>query len=396
MRRRILPAAGLLVLAGWLAAAPRDASGCAPAPRAGEDVDVADESALIVWDERSRTEHFVRRATFVGSAYDFGFLVPTPSKPDLAAADADLFAELARITEPATEHHTVSDWSLGCFMAGSEHRTAVGEAAPAGVEVLEQKRVGDLDASVLAFRGDKTQKPEDAADELLSWLNRNGYAVRPDLTAWLVPYIQNQWVITAFKIAGQPAGDAPGPPKGAERPAGVRVKASAVRMSFKTDRPFFPYREPADQRDADAGKTPRLLRVYVAAKQRMAGTLGDGTTAWPGRTVWANAVSDAERTNLLGKAKLPADTSPARWWLTEFEDRSSPRPGTDEVYFTSAADQSTVARQPRVVTTYATPGWFRPLVYGLPVILIAGGVVLFRRAMRPPEKPIADPMPNAD
>ncbi len=68
--------------------------------------------------------------------------------------------------------------------------------------VLEQKRVGDLDATVLGFREGAGQKPEEAALDLLAWLNRNQYAVRPDLTEWLVPYVRGNWVITAFKIAG--------------------------------------------------------------------------------------------------------------------------------------------------------------------------------------------------
>ena len=62
---------------------------------AGENVDVADETAFIIWDDAADTEHFIRQATFVGSAYDFGFLVPTPNRPSVEAASADVFAELA-------------------------------------------------------------------------------------------------------------------------------------------------------------------------------------------------------------------------------------------------------------------------------------------------------------
>ena len=45
-------------------------------------------------------------------------------------------------------------------------------------------------------------------------------------------------------------------------------------------------------------------------------------------------------------------------WLTEFEDHSTPRPGTDEVYFKPDADQSPVARPPiiqEVVEWYDEP-----------------------------------------
>ena len=54
---------------------------CAPAPREGQIVEIADESAVIIWDSASQTEHFIRRASFKTEATDFGFLVPTPSQP---------------------------------------------------------------------------------------------------------------------------------------------------------------------------------------------------------------------------------------------------------------------------------------------------------------------------
>ena len=181
-------------------------------------------------------------------------------------------------------------------------------------------------------------------------------------------YIANTWIITAFKIA------AAEPPvhfsvvpdnKKGETPKNVGLKATAVRMTFKTERAFFPYREPTDQRDAHARNTPRLLRLFVAARQRMEGTIGE-STSWPGKTVWSNAISEAERGELLSKAKLPSETAQGKWRLTEFEDRSSPRPGTDELYFAPAADQGNVAREPRLVT-YENPWWLGPAL----IVLIA-------------------------
>lgn len=99
---------GGALLAGLLALpAPSDACGVAP-PR-DVVVEVASESAIIVWDEQTKTEHFIRRATFTAHApgstpvKDFGFLVPTPSAPALEEVDDSAFTELARVTEPRTE-----------------------------------------------------------------------------------------------------------------------------------------------------------------------------------------------------------------------------------------------------------------------------------------------------
>src|SRR5437016_3719837 len=59
---------------------------CAPAPPPGVRVEIADESAIIVWDAAAKTQHFIRRASFATAAHDFGFLVPTPAQPTLAEA----------------------------------------------------------------------------------------------------------------------------------------------------------------------------------------------------------------------------------------------------------------------------------------------------------------------
>jgi Uncharacterized protein conserved in bacteria (DUF2330) len=376
------------VLAVSLAALPGDVRGCGGAYRDGERVDVADETALIIWDEATKTEHFIRRATFVGSAYDFGFLVPTPSRPNLETADPELFTNLATITKPKTVYQDVEYNPIGC--GGGWPMAANKDELPAGgVVVLEQKQVGGMDAVVLAFRRENKQDLKEAAWELLEWLNRNQYAVRPELHEWLIPYIRDNWVITAFKIAGQPSAEPAAAPKGATAKSeqhndsrNMGLKSSAVLLSFKTDRPFFPYREPKDQRDTKAGKIPRLLRVFIAAKERMAGRLGDGSTTWPGNTVWADALKDSERLDLLKLSKAPGDTAPGSWWLTEFEDRSTPRQGTDEVYFGPSADRSVVARRPEVIPVYHYPWRLGFVCCGVPILMTGGLIVLLRLAWR--------------
>ena len=97
---------------------PDDVRGRA-APCAGETVDVANETALIIWDEATQTEHFIRQAQFVGTSRDFGFLVPTPNPPYVEAIEPGLFANLAHFTEPKTEYRTESRTfnAFGCVKA---------------------------------------------------------------------------------------------------------------------------------------------------------------------------------------------------------------------------------------------------------------------------------------
>lgn len=395
-----------LATAWGLGLAQPDLLGCAPAPRSGESVGITDETALIIWDDANDVEHFIRRATFAGTARDFGFLVPTPNRPRVEPADSDVFQELSRITEPRTEHRTETSLSFNCAgspRAGADRTSSI--PVPDGVIVLEQKQVGNLEAAVLAFRADKTRKVEDTADELLNWLTTRGYAVRPELTEWLAPYIDKNWVITAFKIAGQPG---EGPPSAG---ASFAIKASSIHMTFKTEQPYFPYREPAAQRDPHSSATPRALRVYVAARKRMAGTIGE-SVPWTAQTVWANSITDSERSGLLERLKLPAETSLGKWWITEFEDSSTPRFGTDEVYFQPSMDRGPVARAPIVVITYKNPWWAGPLAIILVLAVCGAGLMLVRRYTgsseenaqpdRPPPLPrnpsskTSDGMPRAD
>lgn len=322
---------GVALLAGALAVpAPTDA--CAPAPPRDVVVEVASESAIIVWDAEAKTQHFIRWATFSASApgsavvQDFGFLVPTPSVPALEEVDDKAFDELAKITAPKTVTRPRPSGG-GCEFGCGGSKTAVDGPT---VEVLAAKHVGGYDAKVL--------KANDA-DALTAWLTAGGYAVRPALTAWLAPYIAKGWVVTAFKIGRDPAA----PPAGA-------VGSAAVRMSFTTATPFFPYREPDDMHDA---KTPRLLRVFALAGQKLDGKLGS-TADWPGRVVWADKPGAEAWKGVLPLLKIPGYEPTEATWLTEFEDHASPRPGTSDLTFVPNADQTPVHRPDRVV--YAACG----------------------------------------
>jgi hypothetical protein len=410
MNRLTLALAAVLA-AGALAAVPAPVTGCAAAPPRGQSVDTAEESALIVWDDAAKVEHFVRRASFRSTGYDFGFLVPTPSRPELAVASDSVLDEVAKVTAPRVEYReevreVQKDFAFGCEGKRETMMTAGKAEAPGlargGVDVLEQKRVGDYDATVLAFRKGDGDTPERGAAELAEWLARHGYESPPAIEKWLERYVKDGWCVTAFKIAApQPKKDGhdaqPEPPKAA---AGHfnELRAKPIRMSFKAERPFYPYREPETEQTKQTGE-PRLLRVFLAAPARYAGKLGDGSKPWPGQAVWAGPLEPALWTRVFEQAAErdppEKDSRPAAgavmpkadgYWLTEFEDRSSPRPGSDEVYFEPSADTSKVERPPQVVyhtrTVMVTPWWHAAVYIGLPVAIILGWLAAWRLLRR--------------
>lgn len=322
MRARYVALAALLTL--HLAHAPT-LSACAPAPREGEAVAIADEEALIAHDPVAGVEHFIRRAAFRTAAREFGFLVPTPSVPTLTEAPAWVFARVAAHIAPRVEERTryvgvtVASCCLAPFvLTARSARTGVASSAAAPVELLSTQRVAGYDAAVLRASD---------ADALARWLADHGYANSPELRDWLVPYVSQRWIVTAFRIAKADPNDPP-------------PSTANVRMTFATPRAVYPYREPASQRTA-AG--PRRLRVHVLAPQRVQGTLGVTGPRFPGVVTWARPAEDWG--DLVGDA-LPAAATRGRMWLTSFDDTSAPRPGTDDVWFQPDGAQTEVIPPP--------------------------------------------------
>ena len=294
----------LVLLSAMVFALPwvQDADGCGIARKRGRKVAVASESAIIIWDEQAKTEHFIRRASFISDADDFGFLVPTPTQPELAEANDDSFKHLELL---------FSKTPVKAKGAGKGGKGG-GKAEAPKVEVLDEKRVANQHVVVL--------KANDV-DALGKWLTDHDYEFSADLKDWVKPYIDAKWIITASKIA-----------KDRDGLAVKNVSSTAVRMSFKTEMPFYPYRESAEQRDKSNVQLNRLLRVLFIGKTGYKGTLGERGEAWPATTT-SVSIGPVSRDGLLSVLKLPQGTGAQTRQMTVFEDRSSPRPSGDDVYF---------------------------------------------------------------
>lgn len=321
-----MPVARSLCLAVLLALCPALAWPCATAPRPGERVDLAQEEAILVWDPDTRTEHFIRRAVFGTEAQSFGFLVPTPTRPEVAEADDAAFDRLAQAILPrqVTETRTEVIWApllgalvwLGASPRGTARAIPDAGVSPAAVTVLERKKVAGYDVAVL-----------EATDPtaLAGWLRENGFASTPTLQEWAAPYVQKGWKFTAFRYDGESLGE---------------LATGAVRLSFQTPSPFFPYREPASQ--PQEVPAPRLLRVYLLTSERNTGVLGG---EWPRPwKVWHRFSASVEEPVLEG---LPYRKSR---WLDVYEDSQSPRPGTDDLFFGPSADPRAIVPAPEVRT----------------------------------------------
>jgi hypothetical protein len=329
----LLAAMALLPCAG-----PPPVPACCPAPPPGKPVVNADQTVILIWDAATKTQHFIRQASFKSDADDFGFLIPSPAIPDLEESGNAAFPYLFDLTKPEViTQPRPSGGGCGCsanLAPGSKAEPGLAGGEPAVVVHLD-KQVANFHARVLEAK---------SAQALVGWLKEHGYAFSPEVEAWARPYVEEGWMITALQVAKDPDGKA--------KP---NVSAAALRMSFKTARPLFPYREPDSAQSAAAlGAQSRLLRIYFLSDARYRGELTE-EAPWTGKVAWANKLSAENRQKVLELLKLPETTGPAQWWLTEFEDNWPYRVAPADVYFAPDADQSTVKRPP--IIRYVASPW---------------------------------------
>ncbi len=329
----------------------RTAWPCAPAPHAGDEIAIVEESALIVWDPATTTEHFIRRATFHGKGRDFGFLVPTPSVPTLAEADDAIFTTLTSWAQPPVKYVSRKELDWSPWLLGSFMRKEVATTAAAGVEVLATQTIAGYEAVVL-------EASDSAA--LQKWLSEHGYEANHDLEYWLDAYIAQRWKITAFKIAA----------------TNPEARTGAVKMSFVTPHPFFPYREPQSQRTFSS-QLNRTLHVFFLGPERVTGMIGSGTE-WPSELKRSENLTAPMHAAIAKATSLPISASLR---LTAFEDWLSVRPGMDDLFFHRADDQSPFIPEPKIITNVDTT--HIPLDVVLAVVaLIALTIYLRARSRR--------------
>jgi hypothetical protein len=353
----LLPLAGVVLFLS-LPVAP--APGCCPAPPLGKPVVNADQTVIIIWDAATKTQHFIRQASFTSAADDFGFLVPSPAPPELNESGNEAFPYLLKLTEPEIQKvpRPRGGLSCGCGMTLSS-RLEDGHAVPGQVRVLDEKFVAGFQAAVLEAS---------SAKALIVWLQDNGYSFSPAIEAWAKPYVEANWKITALKVVKD---------KGAQEQK--RVAASALRMTFKTDRPLFPYREPDSQSAAESlGAKRRLLRIYFLAEARYQGELTK-EVPWTGQVAWANKLDATVRKKVLELLKLPETTGPAQWFLTEFEDEWPYRKAPADVYFSRDVNQNSVKRPP-IIEYVAAPWPTDATVYAIAAAMVLP--LLWRRVRR--------------
>jgi hypothetical protein len=322
------------------------APACCPVPPPGKPVVNADQTVIMIWDPATKMQHFIRKASFKSEAEDFGFIIPTPSQPELDESGNDAFPMLAKITEPEIRKVPRPRGGSGCGCASRELPMTTADRN-AVVTVLDEKTVAGFHSVVLEA---------ERADALVTWLKHHGYTFSPQIQEWAKPYVDAKWKFTALKVAKEKDGKS------------NSVSASALRLSFKTDHPLFPYREPDPKDNAAAlNAKQRMLRIYFLADARYHGEMTKDSP-WTGKAAWADKITADQRSKLLAALKLPESTGPKQMWLTEFEDDWPYRAAPGDVSFVKDHQQIQLHRPPIIeyvsagsppdASVYALAGFF--------------------------------------
>lgn len=327
--------AAFLALGLTLSRVPR-AHACAPAWSGDDSVRVAEEAAVLVWEAETKTEHLVRSATFEGAPSHFAFLVPVPSVPVIAEADESVFEQLERFWQARRPSDvSYSFGGLGSVVMSKRSEPATVEPP---VQVLSTTRVAGLDAAVL---------DGSSFVAIGDWLRENGYEYREQLSGWLEPYVRAGYKIVAFKYA--------------KEAAAPRVGSRAVRLSFTTPRPFFPYREPSDAERAP----PQTFRLYAIGATSLEAKLGQAGP-WGAAVRYSGPLRDVS----LPFSKLTAP------WATFFEETTATRSRSGDLFLQATATPRLVQATPRSVQEAIT------VPIELVALAVVGGVVLVVRKRR--------------
>jgi hypothetical protein len=294
MRPRSFHAAALALALATASTRMSDATACGGffSSKSGPLPSLSVERVLLIHDDDTGTEHFVREVTFHAASQVFGFLVPTPTRPEVAKVDGGFFPRLEQ-TFPFNE-------------------TRGKAAAPAGVDVLSTQKVGSFTAFVLAA-GD--------ADALKQWLDQHKLQSTAASKEWLDHYVKRRFFFTAFRYD---------PPPG--KPSG-EATTEIQRISFQTAVPFYPYIEP----DRDDLEPDRVVALWLASRQAStpvaAQKQADGTYAWkrPFREGEGERTSKSDEIAAIVGASVPLPKGALI--VQRFEDQKSKRRGYGDVVF---------------------------------------------------------------
>ncbi len=300
----------------------------------GKPVVFGDQTNIIIWDAKHHTEHFIRNANFRSGADDFGFIAPTPGKPDLHEASNKAFYTLASLQPFPPNVATKANAGFG--MGGRSRSNEV--------RVIQEADVAGFHATTLQ---------SESSQAINDWMNEHGYVSTPEVEKWAERYCERGWYLTAFKVVDKTK---------------LAASTGTVRMSFRTNHPYNPFYVPSSNILVNKKGT---LRVYFVARGDYDANIGSKSsmgTVEPWTTPqWTAPIPEPTAALLAKQVEIGSDGVPKNAQVETFVDNDFPRPAADDIYFTR---RPTI---PRSGVTYLNPQPVRsnsPLLLTLPFATI--------------------------
>ncbi len=253
------------------------------------------QTDLVIWNQNTKIEHFVRTASFATDAESFDFIAPTPSKPELEQVDRKVFSILERyIPKPP---------AIAALGGGAASGGPATRSGPPPVTVVQVKSVGSFEATTLKATDSRA---------LQSWLRLRGYKFSPDQSVWLSHYVKKGWFLTAFKYVAE------------AKP----LNAEAIRMSFKTSVPFCPYYVPPT--NLQGAFAP--LRIFVITDGLIEATVGK-SKAWEYDHNIVTPFRSSDRAPMMRTLKLGLQDLPQKGVVTYYGRAKFDSAQKDDLFF---------------------------------------------------------------
>jgi uncharacterized protein (TIGR03382 family) len=173
---------------------------CDPGP-----VPILQEAEQIVFgldEERNEVEMHVK-ITYAGADNDFAWIVPVPQAPELFLTTASLFDQIQLATQPLFTRQVVQDGNCrtpevrnadtgDIDMEYDSTGGSYDESSDYDVEVVAEELVGAYETVTLAA---------DSAEDLLGYLQSEGYALPDSFEDVLAPYVSDGAYFVALKLS---------------------------------------------------------------------------------------------------------------------------------------------------------------------------------------------------
>src|SRR5688500_8487170 len=154
-------------------------------------VDQTGENILFVIDEGMVEAHI--QIQYEGDAMRFAWVLPLPAAPEsLRIGSGPLFTSLLNSTVPSYGFSTVCGGQTSAPVDGGGG-VDDGQAQPATPLSVVTKIVGAFEVSILEGG---------SVDEVIAWLNDNGYEQIPEAEAIFEEYLDQGHVFAALKLSG--------------------------------------------------------------------------------------------------------------------------------------------------------------------------------------------------